>query len=110
MSLLVALALSLGLTLLFELPVAYLWGLRGRDLGTAALAQMLTNPAVVLLHALALSAALPGAAVTAALEGGAVLAEWRVYARCTEAKRPLALSLCANVFSCSLGLLLGRLL
>ena len=64
MSLLVALALSLGLTLLFELPVAYLWGLRGRDLSAAALAQVLAKAAVVLLHALALSAALPGAAVT----------------------------------------------
>ena len=50
-------AVSLGLTLLLELPVAYYWGLRSRhDLTVAVLVNVLTNPAVVLLNGL-LSAA-----------------------------------------------------
>ena len=46
-------AISLGLTLLLELPVVYLWGVRKRrDLTLAVLVNVLTNPVVVLLHGL----------------------------------------------------------
>ena len=46
-----AFAVSLGLTLLLELPVAWLWGLRSRhDWMTTVLVNVLTNPAAVLLY------------------------------------------------------------
>ena len=40
----------LALTLAIELLLALLWGLRGQDLILCALANLLTNPAVVLLN------------------------------------------------------------
>ena len=110
MQLLWSMALSLALTLAVEVPFAALWGLRGRDLSAAAWAQALTNPAVVLLWNVARAyVPLPLWAVTAALESAAVLTEGRVYARCTAARRPLLLSLCANGLSYSIGLLLNQL-
>ncbi len=49
---LLELALSLGLTLLLEGTFVLVWGVRGRDLLLVLLANVLTNPAVVLLHKL----------------------------------------------------------
>lgn len=94
------LAVSLGLTLLTEVPVAYLWGLRGRhDLTVAVLANVLTNPAAVTLAAL-------GAPVWL-LEAAAAGVEALCYRGCCERVRyPLLLSLCANAVSCGLGRLL----
>ena len=45
-----AFALSLGLTLLIEVPIAYAWGLRGRELVTVLAANVMTNPLAVALY------------------------------------------------------------
>lgn len=94
-------AVSLGLTLLLELPVGYLWGLRSRhDLTVAVLVNVLTNPAVVLLNALGLPAL--------ALEGAAVCVEGGCYRACgRDIQRPFLLALCANLFSYTIGLVLN---
>lgn len=103
---LTALALSLALTLLAEVPVGALWGLRRRDLLLCVLVNVLTNPAVVLLHSL-----FPGWGVTLALEGAAVLAEGAYYARYGRyIPHPWRLSLVSNVLSFGGGLMLAGLL
>lgn len=92
--------LSLALTLILEGAIALIWGLRRRDLLLFVLANVLTNPMAVLLHAL-----FPGRAVTAALEAGAVLVEGALYHRLgSGVRRPWLFSLCANVFSFCVGL------
>ena len=95
-----AFALSLGLTLLFEVPFACLWGLRSRhNLTVAVLVNVLTNPAVVLLNAL-------GGPILL-LEAAAIAVEAVSYRHCgKEIQRPVLLACCANVFSYSMGLLL----
>ncbi len=96
--------LSLALTLLVELAVALIWGLRGRDLGLCALVNVLTNPAVVLLHSL-----FPAPPVTLLLEGAAVAVEALYYRRYgAHISRPWRLSLTANALSFGIGLLIGR--
>ncbi|MCM1193401.1 MAG: hypothetical protein NC123_11190 [Butyrivibrio sp.] len=97
---LVDFALPLALTLAFEGVFALVWGLRRRDLLLLVLVNVLTNPAVVLLHAL-----FPGRVVTAVLELGAVAVEGGCYSRLGSAvRRPWLFSLCANGFSFCLGL------
>ena len=98
---------SLGLTLLVEVPVAYCWGLRSRhDLTVAVLVNVLTNPAVVLLNGL-LSAA-PWWAVQLPLEAAAIAVEGFCYRHCGEnIRRPYLLSLCANCISYGAGLVLN---
>lgn len=95
-------AVSLALTLLLELPFVYAWGLRSRhNLKLAVLVNVLTNPAVVLLHGLGLPA-LP-------MEAAAVLIEGFCYkVRGDGIRSPFLLALLANVFSCGLGLFLNR--
>jgi len=97
-------AISLGLTLLLELPLAVLWGVRRhRDIQLAVLVNVLTNPAVVLLCGLGCPV-LP-------LEAAAVAVEGICYRACGEdIRRPYLLSLCANVFSYSIGLVLPLIL
>lgn len=96
--------LPLSLTLLLEGAVALVWKLRKRDWLLFALANVLTNPAVVLLHAM-----FPGPAVTAALELSAVAVEGFCYRRLGHAiRRPWLFSLCANAFSFCLGLAADR--
>lgn len=106
------LLISLALTLVLEVPFAYIWGLRTRrELAVAVLCNVLTNPPVVLGHSLLVTAALwPPWLAAAVLEWAAVAAEWQCYRRCTDAHHPLALSLCANGFSYGAGLLLQILL
>lgn len=99
-----SLAWSLGLTLLLEGAVALLWGLRGRGLLLCALVNIMTNPAVVLLHRL-----FPGWAVTAALELAAFAAEGVCYAR-FGVRKPWGLSLAANGFSFGFGIILNWLI
>lgn len=102
----IILGLSLGLTLLFELPVAWVWGLRGRDLTLAVLVNVLTNPAVVLLHQF-----FPAWGATLALEVGAVLVEGWYYQRFgLHTPRPWLLSLSANALSFGAGLLINLFL
>lgn len=98
--------LSLLWTLVLEGIVALAWGLRGRDLLLLTLVNVLTNPAVVLLHAL-----FPAKGVTAALELGAVAVEGLCYARMGAAiRRPWLFSLAANTFSFCMGLGIDKLM
>ena len=106
---LIALALSLLLTLVLEEAFALLWGLRGRrELTVVALVNILTNPAVVLLYHL--STGLLGwnpVWVTAILECAAVIVEWRCYKSCSyQLKRPFLFALLANVISYGVGCIL----
>lgn len=102
-------AVSLGLTLLLELPVAYYWGLRSRhDLTVAVLVNVLTNPAVVLLNGLL--SATPWWAVQLLLEAAAIAVEGFCYRHCGEnIRRPYLLSLCANCISYGAGLVLNAI-
>lgn len=107
--LLFALGISLGLTLLLEALFFLLCGKRDRwDFLLLLLVNVLTNPAVVLLHALAaLYTAWSLTAVKAVLEILAVLTEGYCYKRYGgNFKRPLLFSLGANAFSFGCGVLL----
>ena len=90
-------ALCLGLSLLLELPVACLWGIRGRELATVLAANVMTNPLAVALHLCGVPQ-LP-------IELGVVLAEGFAYSLHFD-KRPWLLALVSNAFSWGLGLLL----
>ena len=90
-------ALSLGLTLLFELPIAYLWGLRRRALLTVLAANLMTNPLAVALHLTGIPQ-LP-------IEIGVVLAEGAAYSLHFE-KRPWLLAVFSNAISWGIGLML----
>lgn len=103
----VSLALSLALTLIFELGFTLLWGVKREDLQLVVLVNVLTNPVVVLCHRAALLW-WPGAIlwVTAALELGAVAAEGYLYQTRSRVRFPWAFSICVNLFSFTIGLLL----
>lgn len=88
-------ALSLGLTLALELPIAFLWGLRGRELVTVLAANLMTNPLAVALHLSGIPQ-LP-------IEFGVVLAEGFAYSGHFE-NRPWMLSLVSNALSWGFGL------
>ena len=90
------LALSLVLTLALELSFALAWRVERRDLSTVALANILTNPTVVLCH-YAAARLLP--AVTLALELGAIATEGLIFRRRTRILHPWTFSLCANALS-----------
>lgn len=107
MSIFVSLAVSLALTLVLESGFSLLWGVGKRDLALVALANVLTNPVVVLCHTLTaifIPAALPP--VTFILEAGAVLAEGRLFSTRGGIRFPWVFSLCANLFSFFIGLLI----
>lgn len=89
-------ALSLGLTLLFELPIAWAWDLRGRELVTVLTANMMTNPLAVVLHLCGLPQ-LP-------IEIGVVLAEGFAYSLHFD-RRPWLLALVSNALSWGIGLI-----
>lgn len=90
-------ALSLGLTLMIEVPIAWAWGLRGRELLTVLIANVMTNPLAVALHL----SGIPQFPI----ELGVVLAEGFAYSRHFE-KRPWLLALVSNAISWGLGLIL----
>ncbi len=90
-------ALSLGLTLLIELPIAYLWGLRRRALLTVLAANLMTNPLAVALHLMGIPQ-IP-------IEIGVVLAEGAAYSLHFE-KRPWLLAIFSNAVSWGIGLIL----
>lgn len=109
-ALLTSLALSLGLTLILELAVALLLGVRKkRDLLLVFLVNVLTNPVVVLVLNLTILAtqATPPWYLIFLLETGAVLTEGLVY-RHLEYRRihPFLFSLILNAISCFGGLIL----
>ena len=89
--------MSLGLTLLFELPIAYLWGLRRQALLTVLAANLMTNPLAVALHLMGIPQ-IP-------IEIGVVLAEGAAYSLHFE-KRPWLLALVSNAISWGIGLML----
>ena len=99
------------LTEAIEVPLARLLGVKGHDLWFVVLANVLTNPAVNVLYAIAtVYTKLPAALALAVLEAAAVLAEWTVYRYADLAKRPLLVSLICNAVSFGAGLLLNILL
>lgn len=90
-------AMSLGLTFLFELPIAYLWGLRRRELLTVFAANLMTNPLAVALHLCGIP--------QFPIELGVVIAEGAAYSLHFE-KHPWLLALVSNAVSWGIGLLL----
>lgn len=100
--------ISLGLTVLLELPLALVFRLSGRDLALVAVANLLTNPLVVLTHTL-----LPDAGPllqTVLPELWAVATEAVIYEKLGRSiPHPLGLSVAANAFSYTTGLLLQQL-
>lgn len=103
--LLYALAVSLTLTLALELLFALAWGVRGRALGLVALMNVLTNPAAVTLHFLALHVwNWPPVWTAVLVEVLVVLAE----GLCCRGfiKRPWCFALLVNLFSYGCGLIL----
>lgn len=94
---------SLALTLLFELPIAWAWGLRGRALAVVLVTNLMTNPMAVALHL----AGVPQIPV----EVGVVLTEAAVYRTFSRTPgwrvpRPVLLALVSNVLSWGLGLII----
>ena len=101
------LVLALLMTEAIEIPVCLLFHMRGRDLLFVVLANVLTNPLLNVLYAIAcLYTPIPRAAALAVLEPAAVIVEWVVYRSATDAKRPFLASLTANAASFGLGLLI----
>lgn len=106
MELFLSLAVSLGLTLVLELAFALIWRVERSDLPAVALANLLTNPIVVLCHhAAAWYVPKYVPAVTLALELWAVGTEGVIYRRRSQVARPWAFSLCANGLSFLSGVL-----
>ena len=92
---------SLGLTLFLELPVAYFWGIRKRELLTVFAANLMTNPLAVALHLTGIPQ-LP-------IEIGVVLAEGFAYSKHFE-KRPWLLAIVSNALSWGIGILIQSIL
>ena len=90
-------ALSLGLTLLLELPIAYGWGLRRRQLLTVFAANLMTNPLAVALHLTGIP--------QVPIELGVVLAEGFAYSLHFD-KRPWLLALISNAVSWGIGFIM----
>ena len=94
-------ALCLGLTLAIELPIAYFWGLRRRELVTVLVANVMTNPLAVALHLCGIPQ-IP-------IELGVVIAEGIAYSLHFE-KRPWRLAIVSNAVSWGIGLILNFIL
>jgi hypothetical protein len=103
----VALALSLGLTLLLEAGFFLLTGKRdGKDLLLLVVVNVLTNPAVVLTYWLA-----PHQLMKIPLELSVVFTEGFLYKKYGRGyKRPYLFSIAANAFSFGTGVVLQRIL
>lgn len=101
------LGVSLALTLIVECCYAVFWRVRRQDLLLIILANLLTNPVVVLCHRGAAALWPSGlAAVTLALELGAIGAEGHLYHTRSCLKHPWLFSMSANVVSYTIGCLL----
>lgn len=101
--------ISFGLTLLFELLFALLWKVQRRDLTQILLANLLTNPLVVLIHGL-LSGHSP-MLHTVLPELWAIITEGWIYRRLDNAiHRPALFAIAANLTSYTFGTLLCRLI
>lgn len=105
MELFLSLAVSLGLTLALELAFALIWRVERSDLPAVALANLLTNPVVVLCHhTVAWYFPRYLMAATLVLELWAVGTEGVIYRRRSQISRPWTFSLCANFLSYCAGL------
>lgn len=100
---------SLVWTELFELIMAALWGIREeRDLILVLLGNLLTNPLVVFFHYLARHQGRSTDGFVFILEIGAVLIEGLIYDKAgRDISYPYFFSICANIFSYALGMLLS---
>lgn len=107
MSIFLCLVVSLFLTLVLELGFALLWGVNMRDILLVALANVLTNPVVVLCYTL-VGSFTPGLLIpaVAVLEVGAVVVEGWLFQTRSNIRFPWAFALCANLFSFTIGLIL----
>lgn len=107
MELFLSLGVSLALTLALELAFALVWRVERDDLPAVALANLLTNPVVVLCHHAA-AWYLPKylLAATLVLELWAVGTEGLIYRRRSQIARPWTFSLCANGVSFLSGLII----
>lgn len=111
MSLPTVLLISLGLTLTIELPLLALFGLRGRELLLGVLANVFTNPPVVLLyHLVKAYVGFPPWLALAALEVSAFLAEGLIFRLGTSLKKPFLVSLAVNAVSFSAGIIISLFL
>ena len=107
--LLPSLVISLVLTLIFELLFALVWGVRKKGLLLVVLMNILTNPAVVLLHFICTAfLGWTGFLPVLILEIAAIAAE----GFCCRGmiKKPWLFAVCANVFSYTIGELLQLLI
>lgn len=99
---LTSLALSLGLTLLIEIPLGFLLGIRkGIDLLCVVLVNVVTNPSLVLILNLSSLRGIPPWYLIAILELAAVAVEALFYRKCLSRcpLHPLLLSLILNGIS-----------
>lgn len=102
--------IALALTILIELAVALIAGYRDRKtFKVVVLAQIITNPLVVLISNLCIIyTALPVWAFHAPLEIAALCAEWQIYRRyAKEIQSPFLFSLAANASSYIIGVVLS---
>ncbi len=104
--------ISLFLTELLELIIAAIWGVRGKkDLFLVLLGNILTNPFVVLFHYLAVRQGHSTNSLTLILEAVAVVVEGFIYDKVGyDISYPYFFSICANVFSYAIGMLLSVIL
>jgi CHASE2 domain-containing sensor protein len=113
MELLYSLGMSLLLTLVLELCIGYLYGIREKkDFVLLALVNILTNPLVVMSYYLVVHYShINRIAIVIVLELSAILTEgyyYRTYGKTFS--HPMLFALCANLFSFSIGQLLNTLL
>jgi len=111
--LLIALAISLALTLAFEMSFFFITGKQNKkDLLLVIMVNVFTNPIVVLLYWLTyLYMNWNTIIVLIPLEAFAVLTEGYYYKKYGQSfKRPFLFSLAANAFSFTLGFLIQRLI
>lgn len=108
MSVVASLVLSLGLTIIFELFFAFLWGIDKQYFRLVTVVNILTNPIVVSCHIITrLHYPSVLTYVTIVLEFLAIVTEGILYKRHSDMKFPMLFSVCANVFSYSVGVILG---
>ena len=106
-----SLALSLCLTIILEFLFAFLWRIDQRYFRLVAAVNILTNPIVVGCHIFTrLYFPVAIIYITIVLELSAIVTEGMLYKRYSDIKLPMLFSLCANLFSYSIGEILNQLL
>lgn len=108
MNLLISFLTALGLTLVFELVFALIWGVRKEGLLLVILMNVMTNPAVNLLHFFAVSLlGWPPLWVVPLLELAVVIVE----GICCRGiiRRPWLFVLLANGFSYTMGVIIQKI-